>query len=64
MKDTLEPGMLMRMTVNPNDIWRVVRVTEKSAWMARCDEKGEFGPYDPHVWQFRRPTVARDFHPA
>jgi hypothetical protein len=60
----LEPGMLLRLTANPNDIWRVHRVTEKSAWMYRCDERGNHGPYEPSVWMFRRPTVGRDFHPA
>lgn len=57
-------GTLVRLTADPRDIWRVTKTTEKSVWMARCDERGSFGPYDPHVWMFRRASVLRDFHPA
>jgi hypothetical protein len=60
----LEPGTLLRVTSDPSDIWKVTRISAKSVWMGRCDAKGDFGPYDPKIWVFRRPSVLRDFHPA
>lgn len=60
----LNPGTVLRFRNDPNDFWRVERLTPKSAVMVRCDAEGKTGPYEPSKWTFRLTTVARDFFPA
>ena len=56
----LEIGTILRNREDC-DLWRVVALTAKSAYLARCDAKGKA---EESPWRFLRSTVERDFFPS